>query len=175
MFFWWCSVLSLFKSSLCETWEWLFFPFFFYFNRLNIFVLCSSNNTFPVVLLKAELMVFKNNTCASCLVMLIMCSGCKCCLLGSCMAKKKAEFTAKVACWEAKMPVDLALRNNGWWWLSPSWFSFLLLDPAEKVPFFFFFLLIEYFSHSSKYKSLLMRQLRLGFHFFYVALQASFN
>lgn len=31
------------------------------------------------------------------------------------MAKKKARFTAKVVFWEAKMPVDVALRNNGWW------------------------------------------------------------
>lgn len=28
--------------------------FFFFFYHLGIFVLCSSNNTFPVVLLKAE-------------------------------------------------------------------------------------------------------------------------
>lgn len=52
--------------------------------------------------------------------------------------EKKAEFTVKVDCWEAKMPGDVALRNKGWWYLSPFWFSFLLLDPAEKVPVFFF-------------------------------------
>ena len=54
-----------------------------------------------------------------------------------------------------------------------SWFSFLLLDSAKKVSISF--LLIEYLSSSSKYKSVLVRQLCLGFHFFYVSLQASFN
>lgn len=85
---------------------------------------------------------------------------------------KKAEFSVHVESWEAKMPVDVALSNNGWQWPCLFLFSFLL-DSAKKVSISF--LLIGYLSRSSKYKSILVHQLCLGFHFFYVSLQASFN
>lgn len=85
---------------------------------------------------------------------------------------KKAEFSVNVESWEAKMPVDVALSNNGGPWLCLFLFSFLL-DSAKIVSISF--LLIGYLSRSSKYKSLLVHQLCLGFHFFYVSLQASFN
>lgn len=53
---------------------------------------------------------------------------------------KKVGF--RVELWETEMPVDVALSNDEWQWMSVFWFSFLILDSARKVSISF--LLIKY-------------------------------